>query len=224
MILKGSRYKGKIERNTLYLISESAIVRFVEHQDETNEDDYVDVKFDLKDKQYALFANEFCPGFLANSKKADILLLVVDETHKKCASWICDVKVSVGGKEVIEHLIAQWIASFKHKNMLTNYLENYSEVETVAVITRNYQTERIQAIVEALQKEIESVSKSLNSMPISSNIIKQQAKLLTTKKEYQMFRDFKNGIVSIDGNSYPITIYELEGDEAPFCFTLEAGC
>lgn len=67
---------------------------------------------------------------------------------------------------------------------------------------RRLSFEMLQEIVEELQKEIELVSKSLNSMPISSNIIKQQAKLLTKKKEYQMFSDFKNGIVSINDNNY----------------------
>lgn len=67
---------------------------------------------------------------------------------------------------------------------------------------RRLSFETLQEIVEELQKEIELVSKSLNSMPISCNIIKQQAKLLTKKKEYQMFSDFKNGIVSIISDYY----------------------
>ena len=223
-ILKGNKFKGQINHNTLYLITESNEIEFVEKQKDTEEEDYVDVKFNLKNGQYAIFASEFRPNFLANSKKVDIFLLVVDENERKCSSWICDVKVSVGGKDVIEHLVAQWIASYRHKCTLTNYLDEFSEKETIAVITRNYQADRIQEIIEKLQKEIETLSTTLNAMPKSSNIMNQQRNLLIMKKEYQMYNDFQRGIVSIEGEDYPITIYKLEGEKTPYRCKMEVSC
>lgn len=221
MIFNCSKYKGKINPNTLYAVYRSDTIQFIEKQNDIDED-LVNVQFNLEKGQYGMFANEYRPGFLANSKKVDILLFVVDEAKKLSASWILDIKVSVGGKEVIAHLIEQWQASHQHKCTLSNYLEGFAETETIGVITRDYQTKRIQAIAEDLEKEIAAAEKELNAIPNSSIKLIQQRRLLNKRKEYQMFDKFKNGYVTIADKDYPIKIYQLEGDTVPYSCNMEA--
>lgn len=224
MIFNCKWYKDKISPNILYAIRNSRTIQFVEEQKPSSEKDYVNVKFVLDKGQYGVFANEFCPGFVKNIKKADLLLLIVDEANRKCSSWIFDVKVSVGGEDVIRHLIEQWIASHQHKCALLNYLKEFQEKETIGVITRDYQEERILAIVEKLKKEIEIKTKELDVLPISSIKITKQRELLGTKLEYQMFDKFQRGYVTISGRDYPVVVYPLEGKAAPYACNIEVKC
>lgn len=224
MIFNCSKFKDTIAPNTLYAIRKSGKIQFIEKQKEINEEDYVYVKFTLDKGQYGMFANEYRPGFIANSKKVDIFLLIVDEEKKLCASWIFDVKVSVGGEDVIKHLIEQWLASYQHKRTFMNYLTDFSERETIGVIARNYQAERIVKIVEKYTKEIETMAKELDAMPDSSIKMIKQRDLLRKKMEYKMFDKFKNGYVEIDGKDYPIVVYNLEGNKAPYVCEIEVKC
>ena len=224
MIFNCKLYKDKISPNTLYEIRNSRSIRFVEKQKNIDEEDCVNVKSVLDKGQYGVFANEFCPGFVKEVKKADLLMLVVDEANRKCSSWVVDIKVSVGGEDVIRHLIEQWIASHQHKCALLNYLKEFQEKETIGVVTRDYQSERILAIVEKLKKEIEIKTKELDALPGSSIKIIKQRELLGTKLEYQMFDKFQNRCVTIDGMDYPIINYQLEGEASPYVCDIEVKC
>lgn len=224
MIFNYKWYKDKISPNTLYAIQNSRTIPFVEKQKNIDEEDCVNVKFVLDKGQYGLFVNEFCPGFVKNAKKADLLLFVVDEGNKKSSSWILDIKVSVGGEDVIRHLIEQWIESHQHKCALSNYLNGFLEKETIGVITRDYQSERILAIVEKLKKEIEIKTKELDALPISTIKITKQRELLSTKMEYQMFDKFQRGYVTIFERDYPVAVYQLEGKASPYVCNIEVKC
>ena len=39
--------------------------------------------------------------------------------------------------------------------------------------------------------------------------------------EYQMLEQFKNGYVTIENKTYSIKVYQLEGDESPYCGGIE---
>ncbi len=218
-----TKYKGKMNPNTLYEIQQSNIIQFVEKQKGIAED-FINVSFKLEGNQYGMFANEYRPGFIADSKKVDILLLIIDETKKICSSWILDIKVSVGGEDVIRHLIEQWQASYQHKCTLTNYLDGFMETEIVGVITRNYQEDRIKTYVENKKNSIEKLTQILDAMPNSALKMDQQRRLLNLKLEYSMYEKFQKGYVTILGKDYPITIYRLEGDKVPYSCDMEIQC
>lgn len=220
MIFKGSEYKGKVCQNTLYMIRHSRFIQFVEPQNGVNED-YVNVTFTLEDGQYGVFAHEYSPGFLNAPKKVDIFLLAIDENRKVCSSWILDVKVSVGGENVILHLMEQWEASYRHKGIFLNYLNEFKETETIGVITRDYQAERIRKMVETMETEIASMKKALEKLPVSSIKMVKERELLTKEIQYQAFDRFQHGFVRISGKDYPIKVYKLEGDKVPYCCNME---
>ena len=205
MIFKCKKFAGKVLPNTLYAVyynDEEHTIPFVEKQNGVDED-YVNVRFTLERGQYGIFANEYHPGHVADAKKADLLLFVVDEPQKLCSSWILDIKVTVGGKDVISHLIEQWQASYKHKSTFSIYLDGFAETGVIGVITRDYQKDRIEA------------------MPNSSIKMTQQRNLLKTKLEYQLFDKFKDGYVTIADHDYPVAIYQLKGNAVPYSCDME---
>ena len=61
--------------------------------------------FILEKGQTGIFANEYCPGYIKEAKRADIFVLLLDEDRKKYASWLLGIKMTVGGEDVIKHLI-----------------------------------------------------------------------------------------------------------------------
>lgn len=220
MIFKGSEYKEKVCQNTLYVIRHSRLVQFVEPQNGADED-FVNVKFTLEEGQYGVFAHEYRPGFLNAAKKVDIFLLAIDENRKICSSWILDVKVSVGGEDVIWHLMEQWEASYRHKGIFLNYLNGFKECETIGVITRDYQAERIQKMVETMEIEIASMKKALAALPGSSIKMVKERELLAKEIQYQAFDRFQHGLIRISGKDYPIQVYKLEGEKVPYCCNME---
>ena len=208
MIFKCKKFAGKVLPNTLYAVyynDEEHTIPFVEKQNGVDED-YVNVRFTLERGQYGIFANEYHPGHVADAKKADLLLFVVDEPQKLCSSWILDIKVTVGGKDVISHLIEQWQASYKHKSTFSIYLDGFAETGVM---------------VEKMRKEIASLTETLEVMPNSSIKMTQQRNLLKTKLEYQLFDKFKDGYVTIADHDYPVAIYQLKGNAVPYSCDME---
>ena len=224
MIFKCKKIKDKIIPNTLYAVyykDSKEPVHFVEKQDEDGSEAFIDIKYTLKEGQYGIFANEYHPSHVTDAKRADLLLLIVDEKQKAWASWVLDVKVTVGGKDVITHLIEQWQETYIHKKMFSIYLDGFTEAETIGVVTREYQGERIQTMVEALGRDIANITESVALMPKSPVVIDQQRRLLGMRLEYQMLEQFKNGYVTIENKTYAIKVYQLEGDESPYCGGIE---
>lgn len=103
----------------LYKILQSRKVIFEEEETK----DQVIVNYNINDKQYGICSSEYKPPFVDDEgmKKADILIMLIDEGDKKFSSWVLDIKQSVGGEDVIFHLLEQLGASLKHK-MLLQYI------------------------------------------------------------------------------------------------------
>lgn len=105
--------------------------------------------------------------------------------------------------------------------MFSIYLDGFTEAETIGVVTREYQGERIQTMVEALGRDIANITESVALMPKSPVVIDQQRRLLSMRLEYQMLEQFKNGYVTIENKTYSIKVYQLEGGESPYCGGIE---
>ena len=151
MKIKGNKIReGKeLQSGQLYTVETSRTIIF----EEKDTNDIVNIKFCLQDDQYGIYGNEYKPSFIEGKgeKRADILALVVDENNKRFGSWILDVKKTVGGEDVICHLVEQLIESFKHKSSIAIYLEDYEEEQHIGYITRDLQSDRIQ---EAISKKV----------------------------------------------------------------------
>ena len=130
-----------IKTGTLYQIPKSRKITI----DEDKTKDRVIISYIVQDKQYGIIGNEYKPPFIDNNgaKKVDILILVIDESNKKFSSWILDIKQSVGGEDVIFHLLEQLQDSVKHKNSLAVYMDDFEEDQHLGFVTRDLQIERI---------------------------------------------------------------------------------
>lgn len=208
MLITGKTVKEEdILSNTIYVIRQKREINFWEPQSDGDGDTII-IFYDLLQQQYGVFAKEYRPGFVDKTqcKKADILMLVIDEAAKKYSSWIFDVKVSVGGEDVIFNLLEQLCDSFMHKNSITAYLQDFEESEHIGFITRDFQAPRINHAISIREKYIVEEKEKLKSVP-SSIKYSIQTKILKMSKEVQVLKTFLAGYIEINNNMHAIEYY-----------------
>lgn len=223
MRIKGDtiRENRQVLPGRLYRVEKSRTLNFEEQET----DDAVEIMFHIGDGQYGIYGNEYKPPFVEDQggKKADILALVIDDKQKRFSSWVVDVKKTVGGEDVICHLVEQLIESVKHKKAITTYLDEYTEEQHIGYITGNKQDDRIQEAISRkrayLKKEmanIESVSK-LIGMEARRRLLKEEAKL-------KVLVAFQKGHMEDGKNRYEIEQYISEERDDKFVYHLDVAC
>lgn len=221
MKIKGNRIKeGKsLERGKLYTVSRNREILFEEK--ETN--DRVNIVFSLREGQYGIYGNEFKPDFVNDqgTKKADILVLVIDENTKKFGSWVFDVKQTVGGEDVIYHLIGQLRESVIHKNSITLHLPGYSEEQHIGYITRDLQKDRIAGTIQTKETYIREEDSKIEKLPPLIGM-KEGRQLLEEKAKLKMLMLFSDEKIEIGSNIYPLEccVYEKKA----YCCDLKVCC
>ena len=58
------------------------------------------------------------------------------------------MKKTVGGEDVIYHLIEQLMETFRHEQAITLYLKDFQKELNIGYITRDLQSDRIQGTIE----------------------------------------------------------------------------
>lgn len=221
MKIKGNRIKeGKpLERGKLYTVRRNREIIF----EEKETIDRVNIDFSLEEGQYGIYGNEFKPDFVNDegTKKADILVLVIDENKKKFGSWVFDVKQTVGGEDVIYHLIGQLRESVIHKNSITLHLQGYSEEQHIGYITRDLQKERIAMTIQKKESYIEEEEFKIKSLPLLIGMA-AGTKLLKEKSKLKTLKQFADEKIEIESCIYPLEccLYEKDAD----CFDLKVCC
>ena len=210
------------ETGTLYKILKSREISI----DEEKTKDRVIVKYIINDDQYGICGSEYKPPFIDDegAKKVDVLILVIDERNKKFSSWILDIKQSVGGEDVIFHLLEQLQDSVKHKNTLAVYMDDFTEVQHLGFITRDLQLERIKETVEKKEKKLNDIEKSIIQMsPIIRNKM-AAAPSTKLKKEIEILLLFLDKKMKIKDQIYPIESYISEKQGEYFVYNLQVQC
>lgn len=206
---------------TLYKILQSREIII----DEERTKDRVIVEYIVQNGQYGICCSEYKPPFIDDkgAKKVDILVLVIDEENKKFSSWILDMKQSVGGEDVIFHLLEQLQDSLKHKNVLAVYMDDFREEQHLGFVTRDLQIERIKESVERKEKELNDIMKS--SIQVSS-IIRNRRMIssIKLKKEIEMLSMFLDKKMKIKDQIYPIESYISEKQGEYFVYNLQVQC
>lgn len=196
-----------IIKGTLYQLFSSRTVVFEEEETQ----DVVNITYNLQNGQYGIYGNEYKNPFAGdeNEKKADILILVVDEKENKFASWIVDAKKSIGGKDRIFRLIEQLLTSIKHKNALSVYLADFEEEEHIGYVTSCLRTERITDIIEEKKKYIDSETENLQKVSKLMGITIQR-KLLDEKAKLKLLVDFSNNCIYEGNKRHKLEYFEAE--------------
>lgn len=212
--------KGKAPKKSgLYQITENRTLEFRE-QTETGTD-VVLVEFELEKGQYGVYGEEFKPDFVSKegAKKADIFAMLIDERQNEqnqqpqFCSWIFDVKESVGGEDVISHLIEQLKASYQHKKSIAIYLAEFQEEAMhIGFITRELQTERIARGLEAKARKLAQDKAGLEKLPTLIRL-KQGNELLKVEKELALLQQFARMEIELDGKCYPLEFYQSYKNE-----------
>lgn len=160
---------------------------------------------------------------MKGAKKVDILILAIDEKNKKFSSWILDIKQSVGGENVIFHLLEQLQDSLKHKNALAVYMDDFREEQHLGFITHNLQIERIKESVKKREKELNDIEKSsIQVSPIIGN--KSKISSINLKKEIETLSMFLDKKMKIKDQIYPIESYISEKQGEYFVYNLQVQC
>ena len=218
MLIKGKTIdENAIKSNTIYVIRRKREIDFLETQD-NGIDDRLVILYDLLPDQYGVFVKEYRPGFIDKNrcKKADILMLVIDENAKKYSSWVFDVKVSVGGEDVIFHLLEQLKDSYNHKNSITTYLSNFEEVEHMGFITREYQRERIRQEISKREDYVIKEKETMKENPALMKFSSVKIKLIRIEKEIQVLTQFLNGYIEINNVLHSLECHMSLGNETGY--------
>ncbi len=194
----------------LYEVTCSRTIVFAEKS--TN--DIVPIHFCIKDHQYGIYGNEFKPDFVEDQggKKADILALVIDETEKRFGSWVIDVKQTVGGEDVIYHLVEQLTASVQHKKSITTYLEGYEEKQHIGYVTGNLERDRIAQTISKKTARLTDEKQKLKRMPLLI-AEKKRIKLLKEEAGLKVIQEFQDNCIRMGEEVLHIETYlSLEQD------------
>mgnify|MGYP004537649491 CR=1 FL=1 len=206
---------------TLYKILKSREITV----DEERTKDRVIIEYIVQNGQYGICCSEYKPPFIDDegAKKVDVLVLVIDEKNKKFSSWILDMKQSVGGEDVIFHLLEQLQDSLKHKNALAIYMDDFREEQHLGFVTRDLQIERIEESVKKREKELNDIKKSTFQMfPIIRN--KGMIESIKLKKEIETLSMFLDKKMKIKDQIYPIESYISEKQGEYFVYNLQVQC
>ena len=100
--------------------------------------------------------------FLPISKMVDITVFLYCITEKQCIDaeeqaclYLYDVKDTIGGKDVIFHLIEQWKAGITSALDFTRYIGDTKY--RIGVITRDYNVKRVEKEITKCEEEIKKL-------------------------------------------------------------------
>lgn len=223
MKIKGDTIKDNraLLSGRLYRVNTCRTIVF----EEKDTKDVVNINYEIKADQYGIYGNEYKPPFVEDNggKKADILVLVIDEKNKCFSSWVVDVKKTIGGEDVIYHLIEQLIESVKHKKAIATYLEGFDEEQHIGYITRDLQRDRISETISQKSSYLKKERANIECMPVLIGI-EARLRLLKEEAKLKMIIAFQNDRIEIGKNVFRIESYISEEQNDKFVYNLDVAC
>ncbi len=215
----------QIQKNVLYRINESAVIPVREKHDKTPNVEVVNLAYDLKEGQYAVFANEFHSSNISKHgcKSTDILTCLIDDDKRKICSLIADIKKNISAfsddllkdgalmttiKEVGE-FIEQIHHAMLHKESFILYLkdEGFTEKTEIGIATQNFEDEKFLKAAQFLEM-VKDMQKPHNMQPLLWYKFKNN--LMPYVSETAKLRRFSNHEVEVCGKLYLLNVYLLE--------------
>lgn len=219
MKFNGKRIKedGKYQKHEAYKISQNRTICFKEEQEDGSVDT-VELEISLGENQEAIFSEEYKPKMIDVSKMVDITVFLYYITEKQCIDtdgqaclYLYDVKDTIGGKDVIFHLIEQWKAGITSALDFTRYIGDTKY--RIGVITRDYNVERVEKEITKCEEEIKKLD-FREDMP-KLIMAKNSSRKMVAIQELKILKDFKN-MAFYKGNQKYTYDYMLL-DEHNFC-------
>lgn len=194
MHIQGRKLKSGKEpqKSVLNEFSESRVITFTEWEI----GDVVDVEYYIEENEKGYFSEEYRPDTVAkeDAKVIDITAFIINEEKGMCYWWLYDLKKDVGGQDGIMHLCQQWQASYLYlANSVLNYLTD-AAIEAkgnIGVITRNFDTGRIQRELKLLDETINEVEVNSKHTGILA-IRKASVKLPALREKRDLLKNILN--------------------------------
>ena len=114
-----------------------------------------------------------------------------DVINKKSTLYLYDVKDTIGGKEVIFHLVEQWKEGIVNALDFTRYMDENKY--HIGVITRNFDSRRIDEEIVKCEQELDKLS-SRKNIPKLVLIKNYPNRRIVVEKELEILKNFKNMI------------------------------
>lgn len=228
--LKELNENDDYQKNKLYSIKKSMVVPYKEEQ--TDGDDVVYLEFDLKEKQYGIFAHEYRNPETPKQggKSADIFACVVDEKNKKIYTTILDVKHNISAfsdnlytdtamltaiKNVRE-FVGQIDMELLHWESLFVYYraDGYEKFERVGIATTNFDANKFFQVASLLESLIQQ-DENLNNLIL----LKLKNSLSPYASELTKIKMFANRKVEIRQKIYDLEVFKLEPISETICAT-----
>lgn len=215
----------QIQRNVLYRINESTMILVREEHDKSPNVEIVNLAYDLKEKQYAVFANEFRSSNISKHgcKSTDILTCLIDDDKNKICSLIVDIKKNISAfsddllkdgalmttMNEVGEFIEQIHHAMLHKESFVLYFkdEGYTEDSKVGIATQNFEDEKFLKVAEFLEG-LADMEKPPNMQPLLWYKFKNN--FIPYLSESAKMRDFSNRKVTVCGKRYPLQVYLLK--------------
>lgn len=211
-----------IDKNNLYRVNETTIIKFIEQHQETKE--IVNMEIVLKEEQYGIYANEYRrPGTEKEGcKTTDVLACIIDKKNKKIKSIVFDVKNNISAfsddllkeeamitaiKEVHD-FIEQIHAELLHKESFLIYYKDagYMEHENVGIVTKSFEPEKFRAVAQKLETLMSEEKKDVSAL-IS---LKLKNSIRPYEPEIESLYNFADKKLIISKREYPLRVYILQ--------------
>lgn len=217
---------NKIQKNTLYKISDSKEISFREKHCETEIFEVVNIKYELDEAQYGIYATEYRSPSVEKkgSKTTDILAGIVDEKEKQIYTLVCDVKRDISAfsddllrgdslitviKEVRD-FIDQINSEMLHKKSFMIYFEadGFKESCETAIITKSFENNKFADAADILEKLLDDNNQDIPCL-IRTKMI---SNLKNYSNEIEKLRKFSQETIIIGGYEYKLLVFILEKD------------
>lgn len=169
MVIKAERLKeSKIpEKTKLYEVRKSRNIPVEEKQDDGSLDQVI-LEYSVEDDNIGYFAKEYRPDDVekTGAKVIDITAVMLNHAEERIRWHLYDIKDTLAGEHTVVQLYDQWNSGLQYlqHNILDN-ISGYSLDPDLGVITRCYDSERMERLKVDYQRrcdEIENYQQSMN--------------------------------------------------------------
>jgi len=213
------------QKNTLCRISKNRVLQVCEKHKDSNNIEIVNLEYILKEKQYALFGNEYRNPHLSahGCKTTDVLTCIIDDEDKTIYSLIFDIKSNISSFSdnllnenalltainEVKDFIEQLSYANMHKNSFLTFhkADGYLEILEIGIATKNFESKKFLSVADFLEN-LSEFERPENIQPLVWYKFKMN--LMPYISEVQKIRNFANQVIQIEDKSYQLSVFILE--------------
>lgn len=227
------------QKNVLYKINDSQIVKVCEWHKDNENIEVVNLIYNIKENQYAIFGHEYRHSNVSQRgcKTADVLTCLIDDEKKTIYSLILDIKRNISAfsddllkdnamltaiKDVRD-FVEQLQQANLHKESFLVYHKNaeYRESIQFGITTQSFEEKKFVEVAEFLDKLLDLEQPECMQPLVWT---KYKTSLMPYRSEVNRLRNFANRVIEISGKSYMLSVYLIEkASDSEYAVAVEVG-